>query len=66
MFLHLIGHGDLLDGMVLRLLHQKAEIYHFQTPLWYLAGYIVLSLVAVFEKRVAYLLPLLAVGVYYF
>ena len=65
MFLHLIGQGDLLDGMVLKLLHQKAEIYHFRTPLWYLAGYIVLSLAAVFEKRVAYLLPVLAMGIYF-
>ncbi len=65
MLLHLIGQGDLLDSMVLQLLHQKAEIYHFRTPLWYLAGYLLLSLAAIFEKRVAYLLPLFAVGVYF-
>ncbi len=64
MLLHLIGQGDLLDGMLLNLLHMRAQIYHFQTPLWYLVLYILLSLVAVRYRIVALALPLFAVGVY--
>ncbi|RUM65754.1 MAG: ComEC/Rec2 family competence protein [Sulfurospirillum sp.] len=64
MLLHLIGQGDLLDGMLLKLLHLRAQIYHFQTPLWYLVLYIFLSLVAVRYRLVAIALPLFAIGVY--
>ena len=65
MFLHLIGQGDLFDGMVLKLLGQKAQIYHFTTPLWYLIVYIVVSIAAVFEKRLFYLLVPMSIGVYF-
>ena len=64
MLLHLAGQGDLLDPALLKLLHQKGEIYHFGTPLWYLVLYIALSLLATVQKRLVYLLPLMAVGVY--
>jgi uncharacterized membrane protein len=50
--------------MILKLLHQKGEIYHFTTPFWYLILYIALSLLAIGHKRLVYLLPLMAVGVY--
>ena len=65
MFLHFIGQGDLLDTWVLELLHQKADIYHFKTPLWYLIAYIILSLTAVLEKKLIYPLLLMSVGVYF-
>ena len=63
-FLHLIGQGSLLDPWLLSLLHQKAQIYHFRTPLWYLILYILFSLAAIFDRRVAWLLPPMAIGVY--
>ncbi len=64
-FLHLIGEGDLLDGYILTLLNQKAQIYHFKTPLWYLLPYLILSVFAIFEKRALWLLLPMSVGVYF-
>ncbi len=65
-FLHLIGQGDFLDDYILMLLDQKVPIYHFKTPLWYFVLYILLSIAAVFEKRVLWLLLPMSVGVYLF
>ncbi len=64
-FLHLIGQGDLLDDAVLGLLHQKAQIYHFKTPLWYLILYLILSFAAVYRKGFLYLLLPMAPALYF-
>ncbi len=56
MFLHLIGFGDLLDGMLLSLFAIKGEIYMFKTPLWFLAIYLVCSFLAIFYKNFIFVL----------
>jgi len=36
LFLHLVGQGDLLDSLILKLFNLQANIYKIQTPLWFL------------------------------
>ncbi len=50
MLLHVLGLGDLLDGMVLKLFSFKAEIYKLSAPLWFLGVYLVTSILAIFHK----------------
>ncbi len=64
MFLHLIGQGDLLDGWIIKLLNQNICVYHFKTPLWYLMTYLLISLGAVYEKHLIWILLPMSVGVY--
>jgi competence protein ComEC len=64
LLLHLVGQGSLLDTLVLRLLHQPAQIYSFTTPLWFLLFYLALSIVAIRFRYAALLLPLFAVVPY--
>ncbi len=64
--LHLLGHGDLLDSYILTLLNQKAEIFYFKTPLWYLVIYLVLSIGAIYKKRILWFLFPMSAGVYLF
>ncbi len=65
LFLHLIGLGNLLDGAVMKLLQQHATIYHFTTPHWFLALYLLLSLLAIRYRTVAFMLPFLALLLYF-
>ncbi len=51
MLLHLIGEGDLLDSWLKLYLDSSSEIIALKTPLWYLALYILTSLLAIFERR---------------
>jgi competence protein ComEC len=50
MLFHLLGIGDLLDGMVLKLFSFKAEIYKLHTPIWFLGFYLFVSIIAIFHK----------------
>jgi competence protein ComEC len=56
MFLHLIGFGDMLDAVVLKLFSFKAEIYKIQTPLWFLLSYLVVSILAIFHKSIIFVI----------
>ncbi len=56
MFLHLIGLGDLLDGMLLSLFANKGEIYMFKTPFWFLALYLICSFLAIFYRNFIFVL----------
>ena len=56
MFLHFIGFGDLLDGMILKLLSLKSEIMEVQTPLWFLVTYVFLSLFSIFHQRLLFVI----------
>jgi competence protein ComEC len=51
MLLHLMGMGDLLDGLLEKLFMLQGEIYTLKTPLWYLALYIFASFLAIFHRR---------------
>ncbi len=64
MALHLVGWGGVLDPWILSFLQQYATLCHFKTPVWYLLFYLFLSILAVFRRPVAYVLPLIASGLY--
>ncbi len=44
MFLHVVGFGDLLDPLILKLFSIKDIIYEIKTPLWFLLVYIFVSI----------------------
>lgn len=50
MLLHLVGYGDVLDGLLLKLFSIKGEIIELKTPLWFLALYVLSSFMAIFHK----------------
>lgn len=56
MFLHLVGFGDLLDGVLLWLFSREGEIYMFKTPFWFLLVYLTFSFLAIFYKRFIFFL----------
>ena len=56
MLLHILQIGDLLDSMIINLFSFKAEIYKFQTPFWFLASYIFVSILAIFHKSIMFVL----------
>ena len=51
LFLHLIGQGGLLDGLILKLFDLKSEVYQIHTPLWFLVGFLSLALFFAFKKE---------------
>jgi competence protein ComEC len=59
LFLHIINHGDLLDGMILKLFSIKASIVQIKTPLWFLILFILFSLFSAYKKIFLYILVLL-------
>ena len=56
MLLHIFGVGDLLDGLVLKLFSFKATVYEIKTPLWFLILYLLSSILAIFHKRIMFVL----------
>ncbi len=48
LFLHLIGQGSLLDGLILKLFELKSTVYHIHTPLWFLVLFVGLSFFILF------------------
>ena len=48
LFLHLIGQGDLLDGLILKLFELKSSVYQIHTPLWFLVLFLGLSFFILF------------------
>jgi len=54
MLLHLIGAGDMLDEVLLKLFALPQESWEHQLPLWAAAFYLVLSLMAIGNRRVFY------------
>ena len=51
LFLHLIGQGDLLDKLILRLFDLEAKSYYIHTPLWFLVGFLSLALYFALKKE---------------
>ena len=51
MLLHVIGLGDLLDGVLEKLFSLKGEIYTLKTPLWFLVLYVASSLLAIVHRH---------------
>lgn len=65
-FLHLLGLGGLLDPLLDRFITLDLAFVEFSTPAWLLVGYVLLSLAAVFWRRIFYLLLLVSGGFYGF
>lgn len=62
LILHLIGEGDMLDFSLEWLLSLDIRVVQIFLNIWLLVFYIVLSLLAIFSKRVFYLLGLFCSG----
>jgi competence protein ComEC len=66
--MHILGIGGLFDGLILNLFslpNPQSEVYVL-TPLWFLAGFIVLSLFAVRWRKVLYIQIIVALGWFVF
>ncbi len=63
LFLHLIGYGDSIDGVLHLFLVSELDGRHFALSLLWLIPYGVLALGALYTKNVLYLLLLVAFGV---
>lgn len=55
-FLHLLGLGGVFDPLLDRFITLDLTFIEFSTPAWLLGGYVLLSLGAVYERRIFYLL----------
>lgn len=62
LFLHLIGKGDVLDSVLEWMLGLDIRVVQIFLNIWVLSFYIILSFLAIFEKRLFYLLGLFCTG----
>ena len=60
MLLHLLGLGGILDSVLLWLFHLPQESQEKLLPLWVMVGYIALSIGAIWQKRLFYVVVGLA------
>jgi len=66
--MHILGIGGLFDGLILNLFslpNPQSEVYVL-TPLWFLTGFIVLSLLAIRWRKVLYIQIIVALGWFVF
>ncbi len=63
LFLHLVGFGASIDGILYFFLTSELHGEHFALPLFWLIPYGLLSLAALYSKQMLYLLLLVAFGV---
>jgi competence protein ComEC len=56
MLLHILGEGDMLDSLILKLFSFKATIFEIKTPLWFLLLYLLSSILAIFHKSIIFVL----------
>ena len=62
MGLHLLGFGDLFDGLLVKLFELKASEEIFILAFYYGLGYVFLSLLAIYSKKVFYVLFFLSIS----
>ncbi len=60
--LHLLGMGDLLDGVMLKLLAVEMPTFEYHTPLWFLAIYVALMIASIFWRWAFGMLILTGLG----
>ncbi len=56
LFLHIFGFGDFLDGLILKFINIKGEVYRFRTDFYFLSIFILFSFGAVFRRIFLFLL----------
>ena len=66
LFLHLIGLGGVLDGVVLAFLHVEAHSYTLSVPYWFLVPYGAVSLLAIRSRKLFVLTFIIALSVFLF
>lgn len=66
LFLHLIGFGGVLDGVVMDFLHVNAQSYAISVPYWFLVPYGAVSLLAIRSRKLFALVFILALSVFFF
>lgn len=66
LFEHLLGYGDLLDNILIKLLDKNLSFYSFYTPAWLYYSFIFLSLFAYKWRILAFCLPVCGLLVYFF
>ncbi len=62
LFVHIIGYGGILDEVLLWFLNQDLEVFKINTPLWFFIIYIIVSGMAIFNKKAFILLNILLFG----
>ena len=62
LFLHLIGEGNILDFGLEWLLNLEIHVVQIFVNIWMLILYIILSVLAIFDKRLFYLLGFFCIG----
>ncbi len=60
LFLHIFGFGDFLDGLILKFINIKGEVYNFRTDFYFLSIFILFSFGAVFRRIFLFLLIFLS------
>lgn len=63
--LHVINLGGILDSFVLWFLSLHVEVSTLHTPLWFLIVFIVLSLISIRFRLLAFFLPFIAISLYF-
>ncbi len=58
--LHFVGLGEAMDSFLIWLFSVHVEVIYFKTPLWFLVIYLLISLVAIRIRLVAFFLPVVA------
>lgn len=56
LILHIIGLGGIFDDFILKFFSMNITITHIATPLYFFIGYIGLSIGAIFNKYIFYIL----------
>jgi competence protein ComEC len=64
LLLHIAGVGGIFDGLLLKMFEIDVDFIEIKTPLWFLISYIVLSLLAIFNRWVLALLVLASLVFY--
>lgn len=63
--LHVVNLGGVLDESILRFLSLDVDIKSIVVPLWFLLSYLLLSLLAIRWRLLAFFLPFAALGVFF-
>ncbi len=64
LLLHIVGQGNLLDSLLLKMLDTQSEFVQIATPFWFLVYYVVISILAIFSRWFLYLLVVSSLGFY--
>lgn len=64
LFMHIVGFGGILDSVLIPVINYDFFNVELQTPFWLLCVFIISSLIAIFSKRIYYLV--ISISILYF